>query len=379
MNTQPLLSIILPTKNRYIYLTNLLEVFNEFKSDDFEVVIQDNSDDNSDFKAFIQKINNPKFKYFYQQGQLSMNENSDLAIINTSGKYICFIGDDDGVIPEIMEFVKWMNENNIESALTNRPGYYWPDIVHKVHNFSGTMYYFKFDKKINKLYPEKELMKCVKHGGTSLELMPRVYHGIVIKEALMKIYKQCGSCFPGPSPDMANAVSLSTVIKNHVYYNYPLIISGAGYKSTGGAGARKMHTGKLEDIPHLPKNTAKDWEPTIPKIWTGQTIWAEAAIKALRVTKNERLIEKFNFTFLYASFLAFHFDIRNYASEHIKGLFKKSKILYYIFIITLIRGKFFIRNIISSKTRFSRKKVFKNVENIQSCIHILNDITQKIK
>lgn len=50
----PLLSIVVPTKNRYIYLFELIKLLASFKRTDFEMVIQDNSTNN---KQFIDNIN----------------------------------------------------------------------------------------------------------------------------------------------------------------------------------------------------------------------------------------------------------------------------------------------------------------------------------
>ena len=45
----PLLSIVVPTKNRYYYLLKLIELVESIGSPELELVIQDNSDDNDEF------------------------------------------------------------------------------------------------------------------------------------------------------------------------------------------------------------------------------------------------------------------------------------------------------------------------------------------
>ena len=54
---QPLLlSIVIPTKNRYDYLCILIKSLLKNQSDEFEIIIQDNSDDNTLFIEFLNKI-----------------------------------------------------------------------------------------------------------------------------------------------------------------------------------------------------------------------------------------------------------------------------------------------------------------------------------
>lgn len=370
----PLLSILIPTKNRYSYLSNLILAISNFNSSNFEVVIQDNSDDNHEFIDFLKINDDSRIKYFYIKNSLSIIENSEFAIKNSEGEYLCFIGDDDGVLEEIVEFVEWMKSNSIESAVTNRPQYYWPDIVHKMHNFSGNLSYTNFSNTIKNIDSRKELMKCLNKGGGSLELMPRLYHGIVSRKSLDKLYTICSSYFPGPSPDMANAVALSVFIERHVYFDSPIIIAGAGFNSAGGAGARKSHIGKLEELPFLPKNTVNDWEITIPKIWTGQTIWAESAIKALRATNNERYIKFFNFNYFYASFFVFHFQLIKNNLKFVKNNGHLMFVAYYMLLITLVRCKFMLINVLSLKTKMFNKKAISNIKNIESCIKTLENI-----
>jgi len=375
----PLLSIIIPTKNRYSYLNNLVISLSGFTSSEFEVVIQDNSENNEQFVDFLGILNDSRIKYFYERNSLSIIENSEFAVKNSLGKYLCFIGDDDGVIEEIIEFVSWMKINTVDSAVCHTPKYYWPDVVHKVHDFSGSLSYSSFSKKIAHIDPITELKKCLKLGGNSLELMPRLYHGIVSRNSLEKLYEQCSSYFPGPSPDMANAVALSTIIQNHVLYDCPIIIAGAGFNSAGGAGARKAHIGRIEDMKFLPKGTSENWEKGIPKIWTGQTIWAESAIKALKLTRNEAYLPLFNYNYLYASFFVFHSQLISSNFHFIKSFWQLLSVCRYIISVLWLRFKFLVINIGSNRLKFSRKKTIHNIENIESCINLLTNISRSKK
>ena len=51
-----LLSIIIPTKDRYHYLKECITTVLSVNTDDFELIIQDNTADNSEIRDFCEEI-----------------------------------------------------------------------------------------------------------------------------------------------------------------------------------------------------------------------------------------------------------------------------------------------------------------------------------
>ena len=128
---KPFLSIVIPTKNRYEYLKVILEVIKNFRNEDLEIVIQDNSDNPSekdDFFSYVNGLNDSSIKYFYCNENLSINENSDKAVLNSKGKYVCFIGDDDCVTSHIVDAARWMESQAIDVLTFYCPSYIWSDV-----------------------------------------------------------------------------------------------------------------------------------------------------------------------------------------------------------------------------------------------------------
>ena len=100
-----LLSIVIPTKNRYSTLFPLVDQLVNFVSrySDIEVVIQDNSDDNSEALEFFSNLSYNNLIYNYTKGWLSVVENCDKAIMLSKGDFVTLIGDDDAVSEEIIK------------------------------------------------------------------------------------------------------------------------------------------------------------------------------------------------------------------------------------------------------------------------------------
>lgn len=302
MEKRPLLSIVVPTKDRYYYLEKLVELIDSFKSDEIEMVIQDNSDDNSNFLEYLSHHNYPFIKYDHKQGQIPMSTNSDLAILNSSGEYVCFIGDDDGVTRYIVDCAKWMKRNCIDAVLPAKVSYFWPDAKKgRVNDNRSTIHFNAFSGKVEFINPLSELYKLINKGFTNRGNIPLVYHGLVSREALNKIFRIGGTFFPGSSPDISNAVSLCFSINKYAVCDIPITISGASKYHGGGTDVLKNKQPLLSEIPWLLPNAEYNWDNRLPKIGIGESIWADSAIKALQYMGKLDLIEKINFENLYAT------------------------------------------------------------------------------
>ena len=303
-----LLSIVVPTKNRYPYLFKLMEVIESFHSSDIELVIQDNNEDNSPILDYFKTYGKKDYVvYDWHKESLPIYLNSDYAVRNSSGEYVCYIGDDDGVSKYIIDCCKWMQENKIEAVYPRGYYYYWPD-AHISERYKGSIKWSELDTKMVVRDSRQELNKLLSDGITTDGILPRLYHGIVRRNALDCIWEKCGSYFPGASPDIANGVALSFVVGKFATIQFPICYSGASKHLGGGAVAMKHHgTTDFKSLPFLPLNIEDNWYNRIPKVWTAPTIYCESAIESIRNMGHEDLIDEIDFEKLYVYFVA-HFN-----------------------------------------------------------------------
>lgn len=310
-----LLSIVIPTKDRYQYLVECIKTLINIDSDEIEIVIQDNTIENSSFIKELKEWNWPHIKYYHNKEHLSVVQNSEFAVENSSGKYVCFIGDDDSVSEIVIDVVRMMSVNKIESCNVDMAGYYWPDVP----NRTSRLLFNKDEPKIRMLDTKKILNKYLKKGMQEIIMLPRLYHGIISRSILEKIKMRSGSFFPGPSPDMANAIVAALVLDTHLYIKFPIIISGTSFKSTAGMSIRKQHKGSVKNIRHLPKGTDERWSSKIPKVWLMNTIWPETCLKALEAASESELAEKLNYYPMYFRILIKYSDYRKLVTQQLKS------------------------------------------------------------
>lgn len=371
-----LLSIIIPTKNRYIYLKECLKTIVALNSSEIEIVVQDNTNNNDEIISYLDNLSWPHIKYFHERQSLSQTENSDLALSNASGKYVCYIGDDDTITEQMIEVVKWAETNEIESCIFPVAIYYWPDVVFKFFKYP-TLSYTQNKATIKRLNAKSELDKCLLQGATSLNKMPKVYHGIVAKKVLDEIYKKTGSYFPGPSPDMANATSLALIVKTHVWIEIPLMVSGYSFKSAGGMGTRGAHKARIKDVAQLPEDTEEKWEKTIPKVWLASTIWSESCTKALRAMNEDSLIDRMNWCYLYAKMLVHNTEYYVDVKPYIKTLPQILKTLFWFLVLFVQRAYKFVSNFFMTKLKITSKKTYHSVKSLEEAMQIVNEHNRK--
>jgi glycosyltransferase involved in cell wall biosynthesis len=379
----PLLSIVIPTKNRYNYLKVLIEKIVILKNSNFELIVQDNSDDNSEFVDFVESL---PVLYEYVNRPLSVVENCDLGVKKAKGKYICMIGDDDGILlASSLNFLKLNENKDIDCYLFTKPSFAWPDTKHAVweDKLSGKVYYSNYSYVSNKIEIAEEFNKIIFQAGSlGLGKLPRLYHGFVQKSTLDTVFQNFGTYFPGPSPDMSSSVAISLFARSCYYVDLPLIISGHSKKSTGGQGGEKKHFGEISQIKHLPFDTEKNWCPLIPFFWSGPTIYSQSIYQVLSKYKGRNLLLNFNFLHLYAVCLIYEKHFKDRVLRVVRNdtnSFDKIKIFFTIFFLFLRRIKNFIRNV--WKYNISRRSFFQadNIAEVIEKLEIILSENDKIK
>ena len=335
-----ILSIVVPTKNRYFYLKFLVRYFHSISSSEIELVLHDNSDlgANKDFVNFLDSINDPRVKYYYHEESVSQTENCDYAVSKALGEYVTMLGDDDIFSKYLIKYVEQWSRNEIDAILPTKGIYIWPDVKPRLYKdkLSGVFRTSNITGVINYIKPLALPDMVMKTGGTQILNLPRVYHGIVRKNILDQVYEESGSYFPGPSPDMANAIALCKYVKKYITIDIPLIVSGQGYLSAGGKGAIGEHFGEIAKIDQLPKDTSSNWTKGVPFYWSGNTIYAESALKSLKKMNMKEFISKFNYEYLYATCLTFDTNYKSHIKNAIEIQKKKQGLkiymIYYYFI-----------------------------------------------
>lgn len=120
----PLLSIIIPTRNRESYLYHLLEVLSDVRSDEVEFLIVDNSDTPLPQSSVLK---DKRIRKVRSKIRLSMTSNWELGLVSAKAPWRTFIGDDDGIIPkELDQFIGRLGSSEADAIVAGFAHFYWP-------------------------------------------------------------------------------------------------------------------------------------------------------------------------------------------------------------------------------------------------------------
>ena len=385
MSKNILLSIVIPTRNRFQYARSCIKSILNISSSDFEVIVQDNSDNNQ-LEVFLQSFcHDKRLVYHHTTEQVDAIKNFNIGGELAQGEYITFLGDDDGINPEIIEVLKWAKKNHIDALVPSRPVQYnWPDISYRLYKnqFSAMLTIKSFTGKIRICNPEKEILLCIKSAGSNYlrSFIPKIYYGVIKRSILNEVKGIAGTFFPGLSPDLTGAMAAAHFVTKLAVMDYPLFVPGSSGNSGAGWGAGGKHIGELESFPHLPKKYVKNWSSLVPRFFSGTTIWAENIVQALQAINRKDRLKDFNIALLHAQALVYHFHKKQIilksfitAITHMKkNIFLNSLFfIYYYFYVWFKRLKYLIINVIKILgINFSKSQ--KNVKNIEDAVSYLD-------
>lgn len=367
-----LLSLVVPTKNRYPYLKHLIQYIKSFNSDEIELVIQDNTTDNAEIVGFIKEEDFVHLKYYHTKESISVGLNSDKAILNSTGEYVCLIGDDDGITPDIVEEIKKMKEQGCDSMITRNATYNWPDYKDDSYfHLTGAMTVDMALGKNELVDVQSELDRVSKTGFLNIGKLPKVYQAVIRRSALDKIYEKCHTFFPGPSPDMANAVALTCFVKKVWYNDKPTIITGQ-CRSVGGGERLMEKLLPLTEIAHLPKDILTYWDEKLPNLWCSDTIWpGSASIAAKRMGIDVYM----DYNQIYGRFLFFHPSYKSVIDEFEHNGFLVNYYKYRLYAIKT--GRWLLNRmsyLFSGKKRIQNQTVFRGLNTIKDAGNTLMNL-----
>lgn len=298
----PLLSVVIATRNRIPYCQSAIESILDIADARLQLVIQDNSDDPALGAWVAARVPDARLCYRYSPPPLSSIGNFNAALALATGTYVCLIGDDDGINPELLEAAAWAEANDIDSLGGKcKVNYLWGGSGAPSTLFTtvggAELAIENFEDSIALVDAEQQLQRLMRNGAVYyLDFpLPKLYHGLVRRSCLEAIRARTGQFVGGLSPDIYSSLALACLARKVAVTDYPLTIPGAcGASTSVQEGSIKAHSKRIEDAPHLRARGAYAWSPMIPRLYAVETIWSESGLAALRDMGRDDLVARFN-------------------------------------------------------------------------------------
>lgn len=159
-------------------------------------------------EVVVQRNENPR---------LSMESNWRRGVERCQGKWVCIIGDDDGLMPGALDFmVRATND------MEHRPGVLtWAPLDYKWTNYSREAW-----RGVATMAPRRQPVSAIKIAGefSGFDSRATAYHGLVRRGYLMEM------CRFGTAPDVGIGLRLC---EREILIDRPLTVNGHSAASTG--------------------------------------------------------------------------------------------------------------------------------------------------
>lgn len=295
-HSQPLLSIVIPTKNRQHTCLCAIEGALLLKKADIEIIVQDCSDDEILRQQIIDKFgSDSRIIYEYINSKPSMTDNWNKAYENSTGKYIIGIGDDDGILPEVYEVAKWADSNSIDVVGHTEPySYLWRD--YPIKHYQGSLIVREFNGSVSlneNLLDTVNVRSKYADMGYAIDL-PMVYHRLISRTLYEKLKSLTGKFLDGTSLDVYSSFTIGLIAEKFIIIDYPFSFKGACASSNSGRIINK------KDKEHFDEFSDVDYPNWMPRIKIVHVSIAESIYRSFKNTNNEHLLPNLSLPYLYA-------------------------------------------------------------------------------
>jgi hypothetical protein len=306
----PLLSVVIPTRNRQQYLLDSVSLALA-SLQDAEVIVCDNSDDDRLRVQLADMLATGRVHYQFLEEPLSVVGNFEKALAMGCGDYVVFIGDDDAVGPGLEEIARWAQAEGVDAVVSYRSSflayYFWPGVKSKYFGnaYDSHLFVRTFDGRCRPINAIDALTSVASRLGGGLRDLPRAYHGLVSRRLIERIQARHGHLFGGVSPDIYSATLIAANCEKAVIVDYPFVIPGAAPASAAGQGAERSDRGNLRATEHIARfGDGLKWDARIPAFYSPHTVWAYSFCKALEQVPQLQVQPAYGQ--LYASCLLYH-------------------------------------------------------------------------
>lgn len=245
MTNNPFFSILIPTKNRSHIVNMAIESSLNQTFDDFEIILADNDDSDIATRGVVQQYTDPRIKYFRTGGNLSMPDNWEFALNQSSGRYVTVLEDKQVFYKDALEIL-----NKVIAAKKI-------DVVTWAHDFvlskpDGDKLSIHLGSERVEAVPSSQILSSFAQRPRLFEHLPRMLNSLVSRELIEKICseKNNGRFFVPTTPDLSAAFTQLNFVDQIYYIDNPLSIWGGANLSNAKKLREKTPEGKrfIDDI-----------------------------------------------------------------------------------------------------------------------------------
>ncbi len=267
MRSNPRFSIVIPTRERADTLRFALKSCLDQEFDDYEIVVCDNCSSPAT-RDVVDSLASPRIVYHRSPTPLCMRDNWNLAYGLTSGQYVGYIGDDDGLMPYALAQLDALIRREGAKAITwDCALYSWPNIAR-----SDLANYIALSvTRTRKAFEGRQAIRDVITGCMPATLLPNIYHGLVAREVLERIRARTGHVFASYAPDTYTSFAVAYLVDRYLSLAAPMTVSGFSASSNNIASnflrSKHPNTQRYKNECTASGLELHPWVPDLPAGW----------------------------------------------------------------------------------------------------------------
>lgn len=229
------ISVIIPTRERAAYLQHSVATALAIPDTEVEIIVSNNfSADETE--AVLAAYSDPRLKVINTGRRVSMRENFEFALTQSTGDYLVFFGDDDGILPGQFAALRRLLSTHRPDCLSwSRMSYGWIS----QHN-KGKTGGVRFER--HKLFgqPSAVDLPALTRRIASADFLwgddfPALYHGAVSRDCVERLRPDAGDFFRAKVPDFYFTFLAAMTGIHHLHIAHSFTINGHSAASTGGS------------------------------------------------------------------------------------------------------------------------------------------------
>ena len=236
--SQPIFSIVMPTRNRANLLYHSLRTAQAQEFDDFEILVSNNCSSDETEKVVLDNLDRHT-RYISTNEPLTMPDSWEFALAHAKGKYILFLCDDDALRSDLLSFLLKRIKSKVRYCISWSHGlYYYSDWYEESKRNSLELgSYSNNITELNSSILLGDLFE-VKRGEMAVKL-PKMLNSCCKREVLNKIKTMAGKTFLPTCPDYSGAAAILALIPRLLFIECPLHLAGVSQRGIGANAYRR--------------------------------------------------------------------------------------------------------------------------------------------
>ncbi len=232
-----LISIIIPTRERAGFLRECLATTVAIRDDAVEIVVSDNAS-GDDTEDVVRGCADSRVRYANTGTRVSMRQNFEFALGQSSGEFVIFIGDDDAMLPSQFPALRLVLERHRPNILGwCSVGYRWPGARKRGRVYPVRLRRSRTFGPVSSVPLEPWRSEILAGRSPYPDPIPSAYHGCVSRRFLEGIRGRCGHVFGASAPDLFISYFAAMTEPSYLLSRHCFSVSGSSAASTGAAAA----------------------------------------------------------------------------------------------------------------------------------------------